>query len=61
MLSLSLVGIFESTGMSLWSRLRGFNRGLLTAFAAGACLFLSSLLFQPNGADAARDERTLTL
>ncbi|MCP4933302.1 MAG: DUF882 domain-containing protein [bacterium] len=47
--------------MSLWSRLRGLTGGLLTAFAAGACLFLSSLLLQPNGADAARDERTLTL
>ncbi len=61
MLSLSLVGKIESTGMSLWSRLRGLNGGLLTAFTAVACLSLSSVLIQPNGADAARDERTLTL
>ncbi len=47
--------------MSLWSRLRGLNGGLLTALAAGGCLFVSGLLLQPNGADAARDERTLTL
>ncbi len=47
--------------MSLWGRLRGLNGKLRVAFAAGACLFLSAVLIQSHGADAARDERTISL
>ncbi len=47
--------------MCCWSRLRRFEGGLLLAFAAGLTLLASGLVLQPDGADAARDERTITL
>ena len=47
--------------MSLWNRLRGLNKGLLVASLAGSGLFITGLLLQPKDADAARNERTISL
>lgn len=47
--------------MSFWLRLRGSEGSLLVAFVAVLVLLTSALIFQPGGADAARDERTLSL
>lgn len=47
--------------MSFWSRLRGIEGSLLVAFVATLSLLISGLLLQPRGADAARNDRTLSL
>jgi len=47
--------------MFVWSRLRGYERSALLALAGLLVFLVSSFLSQPQSADAARDERTISL
>ncbi len=54
-------GEFKGFKMFFWSRLRGSKPAVALAFVGVLSLLAASLISQPKRADAARDERTVTL